>query len=126
MAWNACLRGGKEADRPRSAVSDLFGFAVANEHDFWGRHKGNPSRGWNGTWRNDDDWEYIAFLKDVVISQLKSWGYDHAGVIDSWRRRGWLMGDGKSTMIQVRMGPSGSRPRCIAIKREVLEGADEG
>jgi len=126
MAWNACLRGGKEADRPRSAVSDLFGFAVANEHDFWGRHKGNPSRGWNGTWRNDDDWEYIAFLKDVVIGQLKSWGYDHAGVIDSWRRRGWLMGDGKSTMIQVRMGPSGSRPRCIAIKREVLEGADEG
>ena len=128
--WTAVLDGSRDADRPKAAMQDLYGWAVANQLRLWGRHETDardgtprvPSSGWAGSWPTGDK-QPIAVLPQVVRRLLTDWNYDHSGIIESWARRGWLSCT-KNTMTRP-MRIDGGRSRCMVFDSTILEALNE-
>jgi hypothetical protein len=124
--WASVSEGSREADRPMMALRDLFGWCVANQTRFWGRHEVDklgapnmPVGGWAGSWKQGDGWGSIAILPSIMRDLLKRWEYDVNGVIESWHRRGALMTNGRSRTRPVSI--DGQRARCTVVNREAFD-----
>ncbi len=126
VLWSSVVEGSQDADRPTEAIRDLYGWAVANQTRFWGRHESDPKDGtprvphggWAGAWSSAEDGQ-LAVLPVIVRDLLNRWDYDVTSVIESWARRGWVLCNGRSRTRPVRM--DGGRSRCIVFDSPMLE-----
>lgn len=123
------------ADLGAQAVAACWGWAVAHETSWMGRHVRDPrdgearvpAGGWAGRWDDGEGWLQLCWLPQVLRSVLGGLGYDVEAVLDDWAHRGWLLRDeGKRTRV-VRLGSS--RARCVCLRRaaiESIEGSQAG
>jgi hypothetical protein len=126
VLWSSVVEGSQDADRPTEAIRDLYGWAVANQTRFWGRHEADPKDGtprvphggWAGAWSSGGEGQ-LSVLPVIVRDLLNRWNYDVTGVIESWSRRGWILCNGRSRTRPVRM--DGGRSRCIVFDSPMLE-----
>jgi putative DNA primase/helicase len=114
VAW-AAARTGAEDDPPREALRALHAWATASASRFddGGPRKrdAEPHGGWLGQWTSG----HLAFFPHALEAQLDAWGYDRAGVIDAWQRRGWLQGAANRRKRKVTLG-SGRRVRMYVFE----------
>ena len=119
FAWQACAQGGAEADRAKEAMSDLYAYCCSRSGEFFGRNISGMTRGLLGVWHNNDDWKFIGIQKTLLFELLRSWKHrSPAGIIGSWKRRGWLLTDKGGITKQVKMGAG--RPRLVVVSRSAL------
>ncbi|MYL85232.1 DUF927 domain-containing protein [Desulfovibrio aerotolerans] len=110
--WPAVVLGAEDADKATEAVKTLWGWAVANQAKFWGRHKvdsnGNPvepNQGWAGRWDNPGDWKIFAVTKGALERVLDA-NFEVPALIKTWCDRKWLEmpKSGKGFQRSVRIG----------------------
>ena len=123
-AWEAARVCGEDSDRPRAALMAVFGWAVAHQSEFWGRHLEDrdgtprqPPRGWAGKW-DRESWDRLAFVPDCLDRILRYHHYDPGAVVPLWEERGWLLTSEGRRTCRVRIDRE--HTRCVAISREAI------
>lgn len=114
LAVLSAQAGAGEADRPQDAWVATWSWAATRQPEFWGRGRIDhpPTAGWSGRWDTDPKAPLMVRL-EVLRELLLRWGYDPAGIIESWGRRGWLLTESGRRTRDVRIG--GVKVRTIAL-----------
>lgn len=115
LAVRAAQDGGGDADRPLDAWEAVWSWAAASQGQFWGRHSPErPPARYVGQWASGSG-APLAVRREVVVELLDDWGFDSAGVIESWGRRGWLLCEPGRRTRDARI--DGEKARCIVLSR---------
>jgi hypothetical protein len=114
LAVRAAQDGGGDADRPLDAWEETWSWAAAHQAELWGRHSPErpPARGFLGRW-DEGATEPLMVQLAILRELLDGWGYDSAGVIESWGRRGWLLQEKGRRTRDARI--AGERARCVVM-----------
>lgn len=122
--WECVIAGADEADRTAAAIRDLYEWAVANQHRFWGRGRidndGNvvaPNSGWAGAWEPNTDWTTLDITQATLESVL-GFKYEIKGVFKDCGQRGWLKRSGKNLQREITI--NGEKTRVFSLVREKL------
>lgn len=94
------------ADQARQALEAAWEWALARRSAFYsgGSTRRAPNDGWLGAWDDGETWEQIGMLRGPVEAHLAELGFDVAGIVEEWGRRGWLRRDGKHLTAKFRIG----------------------
>lgn len=125
----AAIAAGKDADQPLVAMQQVFSWSAANQFLFFGRHAVGPDgepkvhRGWAGAWAEGRDWQFLAFLPDVLKNVLSRHGHTPAEIITRWAERGWfdMRAGSVSATAQVAVSIQGVQVPCYLFSREMYD-----
>jgi putative DNA primase/helicase len=113
------------ADQARQALEAAWEWALARRGGFYsgGSTRRAPHDGWLGAWDDGETWEQIGLLRGPVEAHLAELGFDVAGIVEEWGRRGWLHRDGKHLTGRMRLGQGKyeNPVRGLILPRRIIE-----
>lgn len=124
VLWSQISQEASRGDRSIDALSDLYDWATSNKDAFYsrsGESQRTPSGGFIGRcdWKDDPDWEYIAFIPKRVKEFLDNAGYDSKSIVRIWVDKKWLEIDGvKRNTKNIRIGNTVSK--MLYFSRETI------
>ncbi|MTI95193.1 MAG: DUF927 domain-containing protein [Firmicutes bacterium] len=131
QVWEQLINEAEEGDRAKSALDNVFSWAVANQRQFCGRaptglYGPTSNISYAGRWDSGSDWEWIGFFPHKLKEILENQGYESDPVIRVWRERDWIETDaGENKRMTKRVRCEGNLVRMIIVRRDALDINDD-